>query len=214
MNFDEIQQTWLSPQNQPSAAQLETDKMKFLAELTRRRRGSVLFMGWILLVLGFLTTKVLIQLFWPDPSIDRIDLKQEWGVLLLFALPWLGLILFYRQYRRHRTQYQNGDRSIGDSLRALLDENQIAQAQGKWVARLNGAMLVLVPLLVYQLRAAGKAGDEILVPAFVLLPALLLGIHAAMRWHRRHRLQPRQRQLEALLAAYGESGPSDLRPQG
>ena len=78
----------------------------------------------------------------------------------------------------------------------------------KWVGRLNAGMLLLMPLLVYQLRAAGKAGDEILVPAFVLLPVLLLGIFLAMRWHQRRVLLPRRREMEALLSTYDETDES------
>lgn len=212
MNFDEIQQAWQSPQNQPSVAQLESAKVKFLSDLKRRRRGTVLFMGWVFLVMAVFTWKVVSHLLWPDPSKDPIHLEHEWGVLLLFALPWLGLILLYRQYRRHRARHQNCGRSIGDSLRALLDENRLARQQKKWSARIGAALLVLMPLQVYQLRAAGKAGDEILMPAFVLLPALLLGIYAGMAWYDRHTLLPRQRELEALLASYGEAEPAGASP--
>jgi hypothetical protein len=31
-------------------------------------------------------------------------------------------------------------------------------------------MLLLMPVIVRQLQASGKAGDEIVVPAFVVLP--------------------------------------------
>ena len=215
MNFDEIQQAWQSPQNQPSAAQLQTEKMKFLTDLKRRRRGAVLFMGSVFVVLLFFTVRIVFQVLRPDPSMARIDLQQEWGVILLLALPWACLILWFRRYRRHRAQHEDCDRSIGASLRALLDENRLAREQQKWAARINGAMLVLIPLLVYQLRAAGKAGDEILLPAFVLLPVLLLCLHAGMAWYHRRTLLPRKRELEALLAAYGgdESAPPAAAPQ-
>ena len=204
MNFDDIQKTWHSPQNRPSAAQLENEKMKFLTDLRRRHCGAVFFMLWILAVLTFLTGKVVFHLLWPDPSMDTIDFTREWSIVPLFALPWLCLFVFFRKYRRHRAQHANYERSISASVRALLDENRLARERQKWAALLSGTMLLLMPLIVYQLRAVGKAGDEILVPAFVILPAFMLCVFLGMIWHHRRTLLPRKRELEALRAAYGE----------
>jgi len=204
MNFDDIQRAWHSSHNRPSAAQLESEKMKFLTDLRQRNRGAVLFMLWILAVLTFLTGKVMLHLIWPDPSKDAIDLSREWSVIPLFALPWLCLWVFFRKYRRYRVENAREELSIRATVRALLDENRLACERQKWVARLSLVMLLLMPLIVYQLRAVGKAGDEVLVPAFVMLPALLLCIFLAMSWHRRRTLVPRKLQLEALLATYSE----------
>lgn len=203
MNFDDIQKTWQSPHNRPDTAQLEKDKMKFLADLRKRNRGAVIFMIWILCVLTFLTGKVGWHLAWPDPAENAIDLSGEWGVILLLGLPWICLLIFFRQYRRYRAANAGCERSLSASVRALLDENRLARERQKWAAILNGLMLLLMPFLVYQLRAAGKAGDEILVPAFVMLPALMLCIWCGMFWHQRRVLLPRKRELEALLATYG-----------
>jgi hypothetical protein len=52
--------------------------------------------------------------------------------------------------------------------------------------------------VVGQLRATGKAGDEILWPAFVGWPLLAGAILAALWWQDRYRLLPRRHQLEAL----------------
>jgi len=204
MNFDDIQKTWHSSHNQPSAAQLEREKMKFLSDLRQRNRGAVLFMLWILVVLTFLTGKVVLYLMWPDPSKDAIDLSREWSVIPLFGLPWICLWIFFRKYHRYRAQNVREELSIRATVRALLDENRLADERQKWVTRLSLVMLLLMPLIVYQLRAVGKAGDEILVPAFVMLPALMLCIFLGMRWHRRRTLLPRKLHLEALLATYGE----------
>ena len=204
MNFDDIQKTWQSPHNRPSTAQLEKDKMNFLTDLRKRNRGAVLFMLWILGVLLFLTGKILLHFVWPDPAKVVIDLSREWAVIPLLALPWLCLLVFFKKYRRHRAAHPDYARSISASLRALLDENRLARERQKWVALLSGVMLLLMPLIVHQLRAVGKAGDEILVPAFVLLPALMLCIFLGMLWHQRRVLLPRKRELEQLLASYGD----------
>ena len=51
-------------------------------------------------------------------------------------------------------------------------------------------------------RAALDPGDEIVVPAFVIFPLLLLGIFLASTHRYRTKLLPRQRELENLLASY------------
>ncbi len=204
MNFDDIQKTWRSPHNQPSAAQLEKDKMKFLNDLRKRHRGEIIFMIWILVVLTVLTGGLVLHLVRPDPAKPPTDLAREWGSLALLALPWLCLGVFYKKFREHRARHDRPERSIRASVEALLDDSRVESERYKWVGRLCAAVVLVMPLCVYQLRAAGKAGDEILVPAFVVLPTLMLGIFVALRVYQRRVLLPRQRELEALLATYGE----------
>lgn len=205
MNFDDIQQTWRSPQNQPSAAQLEKDQMKFLNDLRKRHRGEIIFMIWILAVMSFLTGGLVLHLLRPDPATPPTDLAREWAVIVLLALPWAALGLFYKTFREHRARHAHPERSIRTSVAALLDENQTELERHKWAGWVNAAVILLMPLVVYQLREAGKAGDEILVPAFVILPSLMLGIFLAMLWYRRRVLLPRRRELETLLATYNEA---------
>ncbi len=202
MNFDDIQQTWNSPSNRPSAGQMERDKMKLLRDLRNRRRGAVVFMVWIFAVLGFITARAVLHLISPDPSSDPIDLSREWSAILLISLPWVGLLVLYRKYRRHRERNRDSGRSIDASVRALLDENRMSRERHRWASWLSLGMLLLMPLVVYQLRAVGKAGDEILLPAFVLLPVIMLAIFIGMRWHDLRVLKPRREALEALLASY------------
>lgn len=206
MKTDDLETLWQSPLNQPSAAQQHTQNMKFLSDLKRRRRGAVFFMGWILLVLSGLTGFVLFQFFGRGFGGGGTPFAREWAVLLLLALPWAGLVVFFRKYRRHRQAHPGYDLSIADSLRALLDENRMARSRQKWVALLWILMLLIMPLMVHQLRVVGKAGDEILVPAFVLLPMLMLAVFGWMMWHDRQVMLPRKRQLEELLAGYDGEG--------
>jgi hypothetical protein len=91
-------------------------------------------------------------------------------------------------------------------VRALLDENRLERARFKTVSWLQATTLVVPLLIVVQLRAVGKAGDEILIPAFVFLPAIIIAIFAGSSFRYRRRLLPRKRELEALLASY-ESWP-------
>jgi hypothetical protein len=203
MNFADIENVWRSPHNRPSPAELEKQKMKLVADLRRRRRGFAIFITLVFAVLAAMTGRLVFHVLWAAPSTSSdIDFSQEWGVLLLFPLPWLAALFFYREYRRHRLRHVNAEQSIGASVRALLDENRLARTRLKWVSVLHGAVLLVLPLVVYQLRAVGKAGDEILLPAFVLWPAIAIGILLALRFHDRRTLLPRKLQLEALLNSY------------
>jgi hypothetical protein len=73
-------------------------------------------------------------------------------------------------------------------------------------ARLVGGLLVLSTLalavVVHQLRAVGKAGDEILLPAFVIYPAYVVGVVVWTCVHFRRKVLPEKRRLEELLRSY------------
>ena len=202
MNFAEIENMWRSPLNRPSPAQLEEQRMQFINDLNKRHRGFVLFMSVVGAALVFITGKIIVHLIWPSPAVDTIALTREWGVFPLLALPWIGWILMVRQYRWHRALHPNYETSISSSVRALLDENRLERTRYKIIAGLQLLTVILMPLIVYQLRAVGKAGDEILVPAFVIFPLIILAIFVWSTVRYRRKLLPRKRELETLLASY------------
>jgi len=202
MNFADIENTWRSPPNRPSPAELEHQSMQLIAELRRRRRGFVLHLGLVLTFLTVVTFLILRHVIGTDPALNRIDVAREWGAFVLLALPWIAALVFARQSWRHFAGHADYDRSIRASVSALLDENRLSRTRVKVVALLHGLVLLVLPVVVIQLRAAGKAGDEILVPAFVLWPLLAAGIGGALLYYYRRKLLPRKRELEALLGAY------------
>ncbi len=202
MNFAEIENLWRSPHNRPSAAELEAQKMKLIADLRRRRRGVATFIWMVFSALALMTGRFALFLFSPNPGADRMDFAHEWGVLIVLALPWIAAILIARQYLRHEKEHGNYERSVADSVRALLDENRLARRRMKIAAALHGGFLLVLPVVVYQLRAVGKAGDEILLPAFVGWPVVALCIGTAMVYNYRRKLLPQKRELEGLLESY------------
>lgn len=202
MNFAEIENLWRSPQNRPNAAELEKQKMEFITELRRRRRSACMLLFIAFLPLAFLTGKLVAHILWPDPALDTVDLSREWGVIPFFAVPWIGWFAMLWLYRRHWRAHADYASSISASVAALLDENRTERARYKFIAGLLIASVLLLPLVVYQLRAVGKAGDEILVPAFVIYPAYVAGMVIWVISYYRRKLLPRQRELETLLSSY------------
>jgi hypothetical protein len=207
MNFAEIEKTWQSAANQPAAAQLEKQKMNLIDELRRSRRASRGLLWLTAIPLVLLTGRLLLHAIWPAPGLDPLDLTREWVVVPFFLLPWVGWGLLWRWQRRHEAAHGNYAQSIQAGVAALLDQNR----REGWRSQLVGALLLLsLPLvggIVWQLRAVGKAGDEILIPAFVIYPTYVaLTVAWITRDHLRKTL-PRRKELEELLAAYS-------RPEG
>lgn len=202
MNYVEIERVWRSPHNRPSTVERERDKQRFLADLRRRNRGFAIFITLVFTVLTVVTGRAVLAQLGTVPGPGHVDIFREWGAVLLLGLPWGAAIFFLREHLRHRRRHAAGVHSIGTSVRALLDENRLARLRLKWIAGLHGALLLLLPVVVFQLRAVGKAGDEILIPAFVIWPVIAVGILGGLRFHDRRTLRPRQQELEELLRSY------------
>lgn len=203
MNYDDLEHAWRSPRNTTDAAALAAAQDRLFAELERRRRSTRMFLAIVLLVLSIITIPAAVALFQPAGSGSGMEFSRDWASLLFLAVPWLGFGLLARRMLRHEREHGPVTLSVRDTVRALLDENAMARGRLKVVALLHGVALLLLPLVVAQLRAAGKAGDEIVWPAFIGWPVVVGAILVAMFWHYRVELRPRQRQMEELLRDHG-----------
>lgn len=202
MNFAEIEAAWRSPQNRPSRDEVDEQKREFVAQLKRRRRGFALFLSIVIASLILITGRAVLLLIHPGDGRDPVDLSREWSFLLMLALPWAAAVAFAWQQRNHKKRYANYNQTIAQTTRALLDQNRLARARLKLVAALHGVLLLLLPVVVFQLRSVGKAGDEILLPAFVIWPLIAVGIILSLWIHDRRKLRPEKDRLESLAAAY------------
>lgn len=202
MNLDEIESVWRSPHNRPPATELEQHTMKLVADLRRRHRAHRGLLWITFIPLALFTAQVARHVLWPDPALDRVDLNREWAVLPFFALPWAGWLLLLRLHRQHLTRHPNYDQSINASVAASLDENRTERTRYQIIAGLLVASIPLVMLIVHQLRAVGKAGDEILLPAYVGWPVYVALMVGWFTWYYFRRLLKRKRELEDLLRAY------------
>jgi len=197
MNSADLECAWRSPRNSGDPKALAAAHDRLFADLHRRRRARRLCLALVLGALTLLSGRVVLAA-WPRGGTSTIHPARDWASLLFLALPWTGFALLARQMRRHERGHQQPGETVGDTVRALLDENATARAGLRVTAGLLGATLLLLPFVVGQLRATGKAGDEILWPAFVGWPLLAGAILAALWWQDRYRLLPRRHQLEAL----------------
>jgi len=201
MNFDDIQATWRSTRNQPSTDQLSQLKMNLASDLRKRRRKFFAF-GLITFLLLALPTGALIQHLLGGPSgANGIDFGREWASLASLALPWIAWVIFMRRFQRHLSAHKDYDHSIQESVRALLDDNAMSRARLKLVGGLQVVMILLLPLIIYQLKSVGKAGDEINI-LYVLVPVGFGAIMMGMLFHDRCTLLPHKRSLDALLESY------------
>jgi hypothetical protein len=204
VNFDDISQTWQSPNNRPTKAQLEDMKMNMESELRRRRRSNLGLLVISLCPLLFFTAKIVLHLVWPQPDHTPVDLSREWAVLPFFALPWIGWLVLAALQRTHSAQHHSYNASIAATVTALLDENRHQQTRHKLVCVLLALSVPALGLVVYQLRSVGKVGNEIIIPACVIYPLYVLGMVLWLRWHHVNRTVPRQRELESLLHDYNQ----------
>ncbi len=205
MKFADIEKTWQSAHNRPSAEQLEKQKMNLINELLRNRRANrgLLWVTGIPLVL--VTGRLLLHALWPDPALDRLDLAREWVVVPFFLLPWVGWFMIWRSHRQHAARHADYAQSIQAGVAALLDVNRRERRRAQMVVALLLASLPLLGGVVWQLRAVGKAGDEILIPALVIYPAYVVLMVGWIAWEYARKTRPRQKELEGLLSDYNQT---------
>jgi hypothetical protein len=201
MSFEQLNKLWRSAHNQPSREKLEQDRQKFILDLRRRRRGFTIFMSIVFVWLLLISARFVMHIVAPEPGSSAVNLTREWMVIPLFALPWIAWVCFVVQIRRHYRKHPDYEVSIRASVEALLDENQMARKRNLLIACLQGAFLLLLPVIVYQLKSVGKAGSEINA-MFVMIPIIFGGILTGMVRHHRRTLLPRKLQLEGLLQSY------------
>jgi len=198
MTFDDVERLWRSPHNAPSPAQLEAQRAELVRRLRRRHRGFVIGVSAALAGLVLLGVRFALYL----ARGGAFDGRQEWASVALLLLPVLGAAVFVRQYLRHRARHRDHHRSISASLRALLDENRLARRRVQGIAVLNGIFVLVFPVIAWQLQAVGKARPGELMSMVVLFAGLMVLVGLCLAYEYWRRLQPRRRELEAMLRFY------------
>lgn len=191
----ELQILWQSSANTPAPELLEQHRQHLLQRLKQRYRT----FWWVTGLASFWLGLLLVKLGFFLRAGGPMNWRQEWGSVLGLMLPMAVLALFWSQQWKHYRRHSNPGLHIRASLSASLDEIRLGRLRLRVIALMHLILIVLMPVIVLQLQAAGKAGKEILVPFLVILPALLGLILLALWRHDSRTLRPRERELKQLL---------------
>ncbi|MEO6361267.1 MAG: hypothetical protein ABIO43_11965 [Sphingomicrobium sp.] len=199
MNFELLERAWRSSANSPSEAAktyLMEEMMEALKERHRDFRGFMIMIG---LTLSAWTLKIAYDLiFQPFP----FDLVREWAALPLLLMPWAALVFIGAQYKRHRNAFPDPYRSTPDTLRALIDENDVAQARTRWMAGMALVCIVLLAIMLGQLMSVGKMSGQNVFQGSILFGSIFAAVWAHQGWHYLRKLRPEGERLRRLLADY------------
>ena len=200
MDFERLERAWNGPANTPSEAAATYVTEALFDTLRERRRSTARFLGFIGMALVFWTSVVVFQIV-TDPF--PFDIAREWSVLLLGALPWIGLFLIRRQQRRHLLAHPDPYQSVAASLRGLLDENLAARRRLGVTTGLMAAGVVLLALALGQLETVGKMTPANVQQAAIFFGGILAAVAGYKAWHYLRVLTPEGERLRRLLADYG-----------
>src|SRR4029078_8744694 len=114
MSYDEIENLWRSPQNQPAALQIEEERKRFTVRTRRRYLGFVSYFTFVLTALTVLT--VWLGIRWLEKGVFRPAV--HWPALVLLGTPCAAAILFVRRYLQHRRRHPDYGVSIATALKA------------------------------------------------------------------------------------------------
>ncbi len=204
MNYAELLQTWSSPSNRPSPAEIERQKWICASTLARRRRGFVAMMATPALVLTSISAWWLWRVAFAGSAPGALAFGREWAAPLLLAMTWGLFVLFVRGQAMHLRRHPEPGASILGGLRALHDDNRRSQQRVKSAAWLHLACLPVLSLALRQLEAADKIQPREFVSALVFFGAVA-GLSIAGLWvFLACKLRPEGRRLGALLHAYEE----------
>ncbi|MGC4073298.1 MAG: hypothetical protein QM760_12435 [Nibricoccus sp.] len=198
MSYDDMKNLWKSPENRPSPEETERQRAALVASLKKEHRAFYLRVGLAL-------TLMLVPLIGMVKHVIEggpFAFNREWAVLLLFALPWIGAVLFIRRQLRHRRAHADYDRSVGQTLRAALDANHAAQQRAKIMQGLLALSAPVMALCIWQLQVVGKARPHEAASLATLMTIVIVASWGGIFWDAR-KLRPEEKRLAALVAELG-----------
>lgn len=199
MNFERLERAWRSSANSPTEAAQTYLMEEMMEALEKRRRDLRGFTRIIALVLAAWSMKIAYDVIVnPFP----FDFSREWAALPLFLLPWAALFFLRLQHKRHLEAFPDPYRSTPDTLRALIDENEAAQARTRWMGWMTLACIALLALMLGQLMSVGKMTAQNVLQGSILFGAIFAGVWIYQGWHYFKKLRPEGDRLRRLLAEY------------
>ncbi len=195
MSYDEMKNLWKSPDNRPTPEETERQREVLVASLKKDHRAFYLRVGLAMTLMLVPLVGMVKHVIEGGP----FAFNREWAVLVLFALPWIGAVLFIRRQLRHRRMHGNYERSVGQTLRAALDANHAAQQRAKIMQGLLALSAPVMALCIWQLQAVGKARPHEAASLATLMAIVIAASWGGIFWDAR-KLRPQEKKLEALVA--------------
>lgn len=198
MDFERLERAWNGPANTPSEA-ASAYVVDGMMQTLRRRRG---IMRRVYLV-GVLLTLWTVAIAY-DAVVDPFpfDIRREWAVLVLAAVPWIGFAFLWRERRRHFLAHPDPYRSVAATLRALLDENRSAQRGCRFAWALAPVATAALGLSLMQLVQVGKMSLQNVIQGSTGVAVIMAIIGGWAAWRQFRVLKPENARLQRLLAEY------------
>ncbi|HYE42188.1 MAG TPA: hypothetical protein VEA15_02250 [Caulobacteraceae bacterium] len=203
MDFERLERAWRSDANTPTAAAVAYLTEDIMHTLQRRRGKFRTFLGLMAVLLSAWTGMIAWNVV-ADPF--PFDLAGEWSVLVLLALPWIALVVAGRLYARHRRAHPDPYASTADTLRALIDENAMAQRRFRFMAAIMAIGVVGLAVALGQLVSVGKMTPQNVRDGAILFGVVLTAVWSVLTVNYFNRLRPEGERLKRLLAQYAEEG--------
>jgi hypothetical protein len=194
MNFEDIQKAWVSPVNKPSEHETMKLKQELINGVRRRRRFDIIWLIQTSVMLIAATVVAIIA--WRS---GRSSSVAEWGAVLLLAVSWTCFLLIAWKRFIHRMPAAAMDQPISVAVRVALHDNRVARVINTVCVWLLALTVTVLPIVMSQLHAAGKASNRELLSMSVAFGVILLLFGAWLVWNRFRRLRPERERLEALL---------------
>jgi hypothetical protein len=193
MNFEDIQKAWVSPDNQPSENETMKLKQELINRVRRRRRFNIIWLVQTSVMLVAATIIAIIAL-----QSNRTSIVAEWSAILMLVVSWTCFLLIAWK-RFHRKPAATMDQPIADAVRVALHDNRVARVVNTVCAWLLVLTVMVLPIVMFQLHAAGKASSRELLSMGIAFGGVLSLFGTWLAWNGIRRLGPEQRHLEALL---------------
>lgn len=197
MSTDDLHHAWKSPANRPSPEAAARERAAFVLLLQREYRS---FRFWVIRAFSLLAV-ITIGLGVSVASKGSFDVKGEWAVLLLLALPWVGAIGFLRRHLQHRRAHPDYNQSVAHSVRALLDANRAAQQRSRMLLGLFALMAPVLAVSIWQLQQVGKARPHEAASLATVMAVVMVLSSLGVYWQSR-RLRPEEKRLTELAAEF------------
>lgn len=199
MNEHDIASAWNSGANRPDPAATLQLKEELVRRLRRQHWRELAWLAWTCLLLTALSVHLVPWLVFHG----RFDARTDWVLVPLLALPWGFTLYFVREFRARRAGSAAAADSIQAALRTAARENVAAATTLKLVATLQGLFVLLLPVVIQQLHAAGKVQGRELIQMVFLFGGCLLGGFAFVLLKYFREVRPEGARIARLLEAYG-----------